>query len=264
MTNKIKIVLTALTGILLITSCLKRDESITKLQVDTGVNLAYIKFINVYTSPSPSAASPATGPSVNVFVNNVKVNGVAIGFGGLFPTTTAPAYAGVTPGLAVNIKVVLNRTTGTGLPSDTISNKNYDLGANTYTTFYLADTIPYPTPDNPYILPYTEQVTNAQIGYFKARFINMIPSTDTLEVFSKRLNAVIFKGTLFKNASDMIEIPTFTTLDTLQLRKVSAPATVIRTINGFFPTSARVYTVYCYGNIAGVPKTSVLTSFTNR
>ncbi|MEO6254418.1 MAG: hypothetical protein ABIO79_13990 [Ferruginibacter sp.] len=264
MTNKIKIALTALTGILLITSCYKREDSITKLQTDPGLNLAYIKFINVYTAPSPSAASPAAGPTVNVFVNNVKVNAAAVAYGGVFPA--APAYAGITPGLAVNIKVVLNRTTGTALPSDTISNKNYDLGSNTYTTFYLADTIPNPTPDNTYILPYIEQVTNAQIRYFKARFVNMIPSLDTLEVFSKRLNAVIFKGTLFKNASDIIEIPTFTLTDTLQLRKVSAPATVLaQTLpTVFFPTSARVYTVYCYGNITGVPKTRVLTFFTNR
>jgi hypothetical protein len=264
MTNKIKIALTALTGILLITSCYKRDESITKLQIDTGVNQAYVKLINVYTAPSPSAASPAAGPTVNMFVNNVKVNAAAVGYAGLFPTTTAPAYVAVTPGLAVNIKLVLNRTTGTALASDTISNENYDLGANTYTTLYLVDTIPNPTPDNPYVIPYIEQVTNAQIGYFKARFVNMIPSIDTLEVFSKRLNAVIFKGTLFKNASDMIEMPTFTLSDTLTLRKVSVPATTLGTINGFFPTSARVYTVYCYGNITAAPKQRVFTSFTNR
>jgi len=263
MTNKIKIALTALAGILLITSCYKRDESITKLQIDNGVNLAYIKLINVYTAPSPSAASPAAGPTVNVFVNNVKVNAAAVGYAGLFPAATAPGYVGVTPGLAVNIKLVLNRTTGTPLPSDTISNENYDLGANTYTTLYLADTIPNPTPDNPYVVPYIEQVTNAQTGFFKARFINMIPSTDTLEVFSKRLNAVIFRGTLFKNASDIVELPT-STLDTLQLRKVSAPATVLASNFLFFPTSGRVYTVYCTGNITATPKARVLSFFTNR
>lgn len=262
MKNKFKIIIAGVIGILAINSCYKKDETISRIQVNYGGNLAYIKFINTYTAPNPSAASPAAGPTVNVFVNNVKINAGALSYAGSFPLS--PSYTGITPGLAVNIKVVLNRTTGTALASDTISNKNYDLGSNTYTTFYLADTIPNPTPANTYILPYTEQVTNAQVGYFKARFVNMIPSIDTLEVFSKRLNAVIFKGTLFKNASDIIEIPTFTTSDTLQLRKVSVPATILGTINGFFPTSARVYTVYCYGNITGVPKTRVLTSFTNR
>ncbi|MEP7255529.1 MAG: hypothetical protein ABI666_07110 [Ferruginibacter sp.] len=262
MTNKFKILIAAVVGILVINSCFKRDESISVLQLNNGTNLAYLKFINTYTAPNPSAASPAAGPSVNIFVNNVKINAGALSYSGSFPLS--PEYTGITPGLGVNIKVVLNRTSGTALPSDTISNKNYDLGANTYTSFYIADTIPNPTPLNPFVLPIAEIVTNAQVGYFRARFVNMIPSADTLEVFSKRLNAVIFKGVLYKNASDNIEIPTFIISDTLQLRKVSAPATVLASINGFLPTSARVYTVYCIGNITGTPKTRVLTSFTNR
>ncbi len=264
MINKIKTALIALIGIVLFGSCYKKDESITKLQADASPNLAYLKFINVYTAPNPSASSPAAGPSFNILVNDVKVNATAVSYAALFPAATAPAYVAVTPGLAVNIKVILNRTTGT-LAGDTISNRNYDLGANTYTSFYVADTLPNPTPANPFVLPYIEQVTNAPVGYFRARFLNMIPSTDTLEVFSKRLNAVIFKGTLFKNASDIVELPTFTISDTLQLRKVSAPATILAsTATAFFPTSSRVYTFYCTGNITGAPKARALSSFTNR
>ena len=262
MTNKFKILIVAVIGILVINSCYKRDESITVLQLNAGNDLAYLKFINTYTASSPSAASPAAGPSVNIFVNNVKINAAALSYGGAFPLS--PSYTGVTPGLGVNIKVVLNRTSGTGLPSDTISNQNYDLGANSYTTFYIADTTPSPTPFNPFVVSIAELVTNAPVGYFRARFVNMIPSTDTLEVFSKRLNAVIFSGQLYKNATPMVELPTFVISDTLQLRKVSAPATVLASINGFFPTSSRVYTVYCTGNITATPKARALTVFTNR
>jgi len=264
MTNNIKIALIALIGPVLLGSCYKKDDSITKLEAPPSSGLAYLKFVNVYTSPNPSSASPAAGPSFNVFVNDVKVNSAAISYALLFPAATAPAYVAVTPGLAINVKVILNRTTGTAVAGDTLSNANYDLGSNTYTTFYIADTIPNPTPLNPFVLPYVEQVTNAPVGSFRARFINMIPSTDTLEVFSKRLNAVIFKGTLFKNASDIVELPTFTISDTLQLRKVSAPATILASTPAFFPTSSRVYTFYCTGNITNSPKTRALTSFTNR
>ena len=262
MTNKFKIFIVAVIGILVINSCYKRDESITVLQLNAGNDLAYLKFINTYTAASPSAASPAAGPSVNIFVNNVKINAAALSYAGSFPLS--PLYAGITPGLGTNIKVVLNRTSGTALPSDTISNFNYDLGANSYTTFYITDTTPNPTPYNPFIVPIAELVTNAPVGFFRARFVNLIPSTDTLEVFSKRLNAVIFSGQLYKNGTPMVELPTFTVSDTFQLRKVSAPATVLASINGFFPTSARVYTVYCTGNITGTPKARALTSFTNR
>jgi hypothetical protein len=263
MRNNLKTLIAAVISILVINSCYKKNESITSLQLNNGNDQAYLKFINTYTAPNPSTTTPTpNGPAVNIFVNDVKINAAALSYTGSFPLS--PSYTGITPGLGISIKIVLNRTSGTALPSDTISNIKYDLGANTYTTFYIADTTPNPTPFNPFVVPISEVVTNAQVGYFRARFVNMIPSADTLEVFSKRLNAVIFKGVLYKNATDAIEIPTFTISDTLQLRKVSAPATVLASINGFIPTSARVYTVYCTGNITGAPKARVLTSFTNR
>ena len=261
MTNKIKTILAVLTVILVAGSCFKKDDSISLIQNAQAVNMAYLKFVNVYTAPSPSAATPAAGPSVNIFVNNVKINAAAVSYAGLFPA--APAYTAVNPALASNIKVILNRTTGP-IAGDTLINKTYDLAANSYTTVYITDTLINPTPASPYFLPFAEVVSPARVGYFKARFLNMIPSIDTLEVFSKRLNAVIFSGTRYKNGSDLVELPTFILTDTLQLRKVSAPTTVLASINGFFPTSERVYTVYCLGNITSSPKTRTLTSFTNK
>jgi hypothetical protein len=263
MIYKIKIAITALTVILLISSCYKREDSVTKLDITPAANMAYVKFINTYTALTPSTTTPtANGPAVNIFVNDVRINSTAIAFGGVFPA--APAYTGITPGLAINIKFIMNRTTGGPLPGDTLSNKNYDLGAESYTTFYLADTTPNPTPLNPFVVSIQELVTAAPVGSFRARFVNMIPSNDTLEVFSKRLNAVIFSGQLYKNATQTVEIPTFILSDTLQLRKVSAPATVLASLNGFAPTSARTYTVYCTGNITATPRARALTSFTNR
>jgi hypothetical protein len=262
MTNKYKILITAVLGILLINSCYKRNESISILNLNPAADIAYVKFINTYTAPSPSSASPAAGPSVNVFVNNVKINGAALAYTGSFPLS--PSYTGITPGLGINIKIILNRSTGVPLAGDTISNKNYDLGVNSYTTFYIADTTPNPTPFNPFVIPIQELVNNAPIGYFRARFVNMIPSADTLEVFSKRLNAVIFSGQLYKNASATVELPTFASSDPLQLRKVSTPATILAQTAAFLPTSARVYTFYCTGNITNSPKTRAINIFINR
>lgn len=263
MTNKFKILITALIGGLMINSCYDKNESLTILQANPANNIAYVKFINTYAAFNPSTTTPTpNGPAVNVFINGAKINAAALGYGGTFPLS--PAYTGITPGLAINVKVILNRATGTPHAGDTLSNKNYDLGVNSYTTFYIADTTPNPTPFNPYVLPIQELVTDAPVGSFRARFVNMIPSADTLEVFSKRLNAVIFSGQLYKNATQTVELPTFILSDTLQLRKVSAPATVLASINGFAPTSARVYTVYCTGNITALPRARVLTTFTNR
>lgn len=262
MTNKFKILITAVISMLVINSCYNKNESLTTLSTSYANNIAYIKFINTHAALNPTTVTPAAGPSVNIYVNDVKINAAPLGYGGSFPLS--PAYTGVAPGLAINIKVILNRTNNTPVVGDTLSNKNYDLGINSYTTFYITDPTPNPTPLNPYVVPIQELINDAPRGSFRARFVNMIPSADTLEVFSKRLNAVIFSGQLYKNATPMVELPTFVTNDTLQLRRVSAPATVLATINGFFPTSARVYTVYCTGNIAGTPRARVLTSYINR
>jgi len=262
MTNKFKILITAVASIMFINACYDKNETLSLIQVNAASNIAYVKFVNTYAASNPSTASPSAGPSVNVFVNGLKINAAPLGYSGSFPLS--PSYAGVAPGLAINIKVILNRTNNTPVAGDTLSNKNYDLGVNSYTTFYIADTMPNPTPFNPYVVPIQELVNDAPVGFFRARFVNMIASNDTLEVFSRRLNAVIFSGQLYKNATQTVELPTFATSDTLQLRRVSAPATVLASINGFAPTSARVYTVYCIGNITGTPRTRVLTSFTNR
>lgn len=262
MTNKFKILITAVAGLLIINSCYKRNESTTSITINPAADIAYVKFLNTYTAPNPTAASPAAGPSVNVFVNNVKINGAAIGYGGSFPLS--PSYTGITPGLAINIKIIMNRATGTAQAGDTLSDKNYDLGVNSYTTFYIADTTPSPTPFNPYVVSIQELVTNAPVGSFRARFVNMIPSADTLEVFSKRLNAVIFSGQLYKNATQTVELPTFIIGDTFQLRKVSAPGTILASTPVFLPTSSRTYTVYCLGNINNSPRTRTITTFTNR
>ena len=263
MINKLKILITAAVCILLINSCYKKNESLTILDTAPASDIAYVKFVNTYTAPNPSTTTPTpNGPAVNIFVNDVKINAAAVGFGGSFPLS--PSYAGIKPGLAINIKVIMNRSTGSALAGDTLSNKNYDLGINSYTTFYITDTTPSPTPFNPFVLPFQELVSNAPVGSFRARFVNMIPSADTLEVFSKRLNAVIFSGQLYKNASATVELPTFIIGDTFQLRKVSAPATILASTTVFLPTSSRVYTCYCTGNIANTPRARTLNIFTNR
>ena len=262
MTNKFKILITAAISLLVINSCYNKNEALTILQTSPSNDIAYVKFINTYAASNPSTVTPPAGTIVNIYVNGAKINAAPLAYGGAFPLS--PAYTGVAPGLAINIKIILNRTNNTPVAGDTISNKNYDLGINSYTTFYITDTTPNPTPFNPYVVPIQELVTNAPVGFFRARFVNMIPSNDTLEVFSRRLNAVIFSGQLYKNATPMVELPTFTISDTFQLRRVSAPATVLASIIGFFPTSARVYTVYCTGNITGLPRARVLTVFTNR
>lgn len=261
MTHKFRIFITAAISTLVINSCYDKNTSVSSIPLNPATNIAYVKFVNTYAASNPSTTTPTpNGPAVNVFINGVKINPTPLAYGNSFPLS--PSYTGVTPGLGINIKVIMNRTVP--VAGDTLSDKNYDLGVNSYTTFYVCDTTPNPTPFNPFVVPIQELITDAPVNYYRARFVNMIPSGDTLEVFSKRLNAVIFSGQLYRNASATVELPIPTVSDTFQLRKVSAPATVLGTINTFLPTSSRTYTIYCTGHITGTPRARVLTSFTNR
>jgi hypothetical protein len=263
MIKKLYIPLALVAGTILFSACKREEYTVVQAQ---GVNgMAFLKLVNVYTALTPSATSPASGPSVNVFVNGVRINPPGLSYGALFPATAN--YAEVAPALGSNILVVLNRATGP-IAGDTLINKNFDIAAGSYTSLYIVDTLPNPNPNtaSPTILPFGETVTAAHVGNFKARFVNMMPSTDTIEVFSKVLNAVIFSGTRFKNASDWVEMPVFLKTDTLQMRKVSAPTVVLGQIIGFQPNSERVVTVYAQGQITATTGTRprTLTSYFNR
>jgi hypothetical protein len=247
-------------AILGLSSCDKSDRR--EIIQETGVtDKAFIKVVHAYTSLTPSSATPAAGPSVDVYVNNAKINNVPIGYTAMFPVPAA--YAAVPYGLSVNVKMVINRTGGS-LPSDTIYRSDLNLAAGSYTTLYLVDTFPNPTPYSPIVLPFGESITSAKSNYYKMRFVNLSAGTDTLEVFSKALNTVVMPGTRFKFASDWVELPLLRRNDTLQLRKPGS-TTVISSILTWNPSTERVYTVYARGTTTGTgTRLRNLTSFLNR
>lgn len=254
------LIITIATTAIAFLSCEKKKEDV--IQITSVSNKASLKFVNVYTALTPSTATTPNGPSVDIFVNGKKINATAIGYASVFPAPAA--YSAVDAGLGVNVKVVLNRTGGS-TASDTISNKNYNLAAGSFTTIFLVDTLPNPTPLSPIVLPIGESVTSAKFGFYKMRFINMIPSGDTLEVFSKNLNAVVLPGVRYKNATEWVELPVQRKNDTLQLRKVGT-TTVLFPLQPFLPTSERVYTIYSRGLITATTGTRprALTFYTNK
>jgi|GEM_PF-1635857 len=255
-----------ITTAVLLLSCSKDTSRV--LQTEDVRDKAFIKIVNTYMAVNPSGATPAAGPSVDIFVNNAKINQAPIGFTSIFPAPTF--YAAVTSGLSVNIKFVINRTGGS-LPADTISNKDYNLAAGSYTTLFVADTTPNPTPQNPYILPFGESITPVKANFYRVRFVNMIPSGDTLEIFSKALNTVLLPGTRFKFASEWFEYPLLRRADTLQVRRVGT-TTVLTDLKTWNPGSEHVYTLFTRGDILIAPPASgtvpvrarQLTFYTNR
>lgn len=246
-------------AILGLSSCDKPDRYET-IQ-ETGVtDKAFIKVLNVYTATTPSSATPAAGPSVDVYVNNAKINTTPLAYTNIFPVP--PAYAAVPFGLSVNVKMVMNRTGGS-LPSDTIYRADLNLAAGSYTTLYLVDTLPNPTPYSPIVLPFGESITGAKSNYYKMRFVNLSPGTDTLEIFSKALNTVLLTGTRYKFASDWVELPLLRRNDTLIARKPGTTTTVSQILT-WNPSTERVYTVYMRGVTGSATRPRTLSSFLNR
>lgn len=246
---------------IILLSCDKRKEDIIQSS-ETSSN-ALFKFINVYTSLTPSGATPATGPAVDIYINNKKINAAAVGYASPFP---APAgYASITASPNTNLKIVLNRAGVSNSSSDILYEANYNFTIGSYTTMYLVDTLPYTNPSSPIVFSTSEKVSSAKNEFIKLRFANMSPTTDIFEVFSKRLQTVIATGARFKTSTDFMEFPLIRATDTLQLRKVGTTA-VLAELRPFNPVSSRVYTIYSRGLVGTTTglRALTLTSYTNK
>ncbi len=256
-----KIILPLFAGSLIMTACIKNNlnnQSNTWSYKDPAT--ASLKIINAYTALTPSSAVPAAGPSVDIYVNGIKINATPVAYSGIYPNV-AGAYAQAPSGM-VNIKAIVNRAGG-NIAGDTLANGNYQVGPTTH-SLILVDTLPFGTPSSPNLLVVGESVSPPAYGKFKVRFMNMVASpADTLDVYSRRLGGNVATGILFKNLSDWLEMPVTTTTDTLELRK-KGTTTSITNLNSFSGATSRSYTLLARGNTVVTGRTRTLTFFTTQ
>jgi Domain of unknown function (DUF4397) len=233
---------------------------------------ANIRFIHAYNSLTPSSSVPAAGPVVDFFVNGEKISGIgstsgtvaAIGYGGVFPLP-AGQYASVLPG-DVPIKAAVYRAPGsTPQPTDVIVNANFRLDAGKFYSAFLVDTMPAPAPANVNIAVVQDDVTRANTGFFKMRFAHMIPTLDTLEIVQKTGLRLLVTDMTYKKVSPFIELPLFSTSDSIYLRKKGSTA-ILTGSAAFLPGSERVYTFYCRGiyTTTSGTRARALTFYTNQ
>jgi Domain of unknown function (DUF4397) len=246
-------------------SCKKIKEDVLKT---SNNNTSYaaeaaIKFVNSYAATTPTGGATGSGPSVDIYVNNNKINATAVSYGSTFPAPAA--YASVSALPNTSIKVVLNRA-GTSNPnSDILYNGNFFLIPGTYSTLFLVDTFPYVNVYSPNGMVVNDSLTSAKEEFHQVRFANMMATTDALEVYSKNYQRVILGGTYFKNVSRWVELPLIRKVDTLQLRRVGT-TTVLAELRPFQAASQRVYTVFSRGDIntASGTRPRTLSVFTNK
>ncbi|MCU0395677.1 MAG: DUF4397 domain-containing protein [Chitinophagaceae bacterium] len=234
------------------------DNNIPQTYPDNGVT-AYVKFIHAYAGKSPALTTGA-GPNVILYLSDStrRINGVSspLGFsgsGGQFPapstaTTNARSWYTALPSGPATLMGVLARVTAgapTPAPGDTIFRSNVTLEAGKNYTAFLSDTMPTPSitliPDNVGTIP---------DGKYKIRLANFLAwPGDIQEIYSTREGRVIQGNIGYKTAGEFIELNVPKISDTLIIRKVSGPSpgTYTTTINGFFPTGKRAYTITTRG-----------------
>jgi Domain of unknown function (DUF4397) len=249
----------------LLLSCNKTKNDLLKTANNSSEygTEASIKFVNSYAATTPTGGAVGSGPSVDIYVNNAKVNAGSISYGSTFPAPAA--YASVSALPNTNLKFVLNRA-GVSTPNnDVLYSAFYDLNPGTFTTIFLVDTFPYVNSGSPIVRVINDSLVAAREEFHQIRFANMSATTDQLEVYSKNYQRVILPGTSFKNVSNWVELPLIRKVDTLQLRRVGT-TTVLAELRPFQGASQRVYTVFSRGDIntATGTRPRTLSVFTNK
>jgi hypothetical protein len=256
---------TFIAALLFLTSCNKNDLNQVGRYYKKTPDKALVRFVHSYTALTPTLAATPNGPVVDFYINNVKMNAAALSYTGFYPNTTGGGAFAEAPSGEVEIKVVLNRPTGGGLPSDTIAKGKFMLGPNVSHSIILVDDLPNPTPFNPNLMVVQEAVSIAPYGKFKIRFMNLIATNELYEVFNATTSTVLTGPIAFKNFSDWVELPISGGSQTYQLRVVGTTTAIATTTASL--TNLRSYTLWARGTnpaiVVGAGVTSRARSWVN-
>lgn len=253
-----RIIFSVLITSVFLTACVKNDLNQSNVYRAKTADYALVRFVNSYTSLTPTLATPANGPVVDFYVNNVKMNATALAYTNFFPNTSGGGAFAEVPSGIVNIKAVLNRPTGGGLPSDTIASGNFRLGPNVSHSIILVDTLPNPTPFNPTLMVVQEAVSIPAYGKFKVRLMNLIATNELYEIFNATSGTVLTGPISYKNFSEWIELPANGVSQTYQLRVVGSTTAIATTTTAL--TNLRSYTFWARGTNPAIPVGSGVTS----
>ena len=252
-----RIIISGFIAAIILSACNKNDLNENKIWDYKPTSNALVKFLNSYTRLTPSLGVPAAnGPTVDFYINNVKMNASAMGYLGLYPNFGGGFAAA--PSGPVNIKAVLNRTTGTALASDTIANSNFILGVDLPHTIMLVDTFPNPTADNSILMVIPETITLPAYGNFKLRLLNLVATNEMYELFNFTTGVVVTPPVSFKNLSDWVELPTATTPSSVYQIRIAGTTTVIASSTAVTGANQRSYTFWARGNAAVAGRTRTL------
>jgi hypothetical protein len=230
-------------GMMTIIACEKQADKTATFT--SASDMAFVSVIHA----SPNFRQVFNAPdSINLFVNNQKVNAALITYGGTFPTaaTTLNGYIGLTPGLQ-NIKLtVAGRATADSIPLATLS-KIFTKGQKY--SLIITDNIMNARDSSKILLP--DVYSKPNVGAFNLRFVNAI-STDTagamVSVFSTRRNANIFNSVAQGAVVNFQSLPYNVQLnDTLYIRRPGGTYN-LDTLNAVSFSNQKTYTLIYRGD----------------
>ncbi len=229
-------------------ACKKEYKSIYQFPDRNGK--ASIKIVHAVTN---ALSSPTTQAGLQVYINDAKLTGSAVTFGGgVFPGLE---YA-LVPSGSVNIKAVVPAS-GTNPEALIFSGPVTLEGGKTYTAV-ITDTLPSTS-----IFLVTEELTTiADSGKYFIRLINATPKSVAYDLYGVTDAAMISTNVAYKTAGAYVQIFAGTGARTFAIRK-PGNATNIVTI-AITPVPGRAYNILSHGIDGGTgaraPKLAFFTS----
>ena len=229
-------------GLMLLAAC-KKQSDVKADFVTTGDN-AFVRLIHV----SPSLRQVFNAPdSINIFINNAKVNGPLITYAGLFPAAgTNYGYFAVPTGL-INIKLTVAGIVNTDSIPLTLFTKVFTKGQ--FYSIILTDNIKVANDSSKMILQ--DIYTKPNPGNYSIRFVHAVLNDTVgknIDVYSTRKNANIYNNIKPGQIVDFQTYPYNSQLtDTLYVRRAGTLQN-LSTVNGASFGNQRAYTVIYRGN----------------
>ena len=181
------------------------------------------------------------GPAIDLFVNDAKVNGMAIAYGTNFP---ANEYAVLTPGsAAIRVSTVASGTVAV----QPILSATAPVEADKYYTVAAAGTAAAPT-----AVVFADDVSLPDASKAYYRVINLVSGGPAVD-FGPATGAPLIANVATGKASDFVAVVPSATLGsayTFQVRPTSATALVGTALANVTPGIGRKYTILVRG-IAG-------------
>ncbi len=230
--------------------------------------VSFVKFYQVFAGNSPTlptAASATTGPQMLIYANGQKITGNSVGYGGIFPATNV--YAAIPAG-NTRFDIINGRLDLTVVPNipksiagDTLASFNTTLVAGKNYSLFIGDTVPTVR-----VTLKEDKFTTPDVGTYKLRVANMymntVPTTDTVSLWSVRQNGFVISNVSHKEISDWVQLPVPIINDTIYFVRKGSGTPYVTGI-AFLPTTLRSYTVMGRGKANVTGKTNAITFITN-